>query len=73
VCKRNMESVDHFLLHCDIACALWNIFFSCFGQDRLCLDEWSTCLLVGGLLVALRVLLCGRWCLLVFCGVFGGK
>jgi len=57
-------------------CSLWTIFFStlrllvsygmfasvalgCFG---LCLDELSTYLLVSGLLVALRVLLCGRWC-----------
>jgi len=30
-------------------------------------------MLVGGLLAALRVLLCGRWYLHAFCGVFGGK
>jgi hypothetical protein len=28
---------------------------------------------VGGRVVALRVLLCGRWCLLVFCSVFRGN
>jgi hypothetical protein len=28
--KRNRESVDHFLLHCDVGCALWNAFFNRF-------------------------------------------
>jgi hypothetical protein len=42
------------------------------GYLRLCLDELLTWLLVGGLLVALGVLLCGRWCL-VFYGVVGGN
>jgi len=26
LCKRDRESVDHILLHCDVASALWNIF-----------------------------------------------
>jgi uncharacterized membrane protein YgdD (TMEM256/DUF423 family) len=39
----------------------------------LYLDELLTCMHVGGLLVALRVLLCGRLYLFVFYGVFGGK
>jgi hypothetical protein len=30
------------------------------GRLGLCLDEWLTCLYVGGLLFVLRVLLCGR-------------
>jgi hypothetical protein len=29
MCKRNEESVDH-LLHCEVACAIWNVFFSQF-------------------------------------------
>jgi hypothetical protein len=29
--KRNMESVDHLLLHCDVASALCNSLFTRFG------------------------------------------
>jgi len=74
MCKRNKESVEHLLLYCEVACTLWNVFFpgplGCLG---LCLDKLLTCLLVGGLLVALRVLLCRRRCFLVFCCVFARK
>jgi hypothetical protein len=31
MCKRNGESVDHLLLHCDVASAIWSAFFSRFG------------------------------------------
>jgi hypothetical protein len=31
MCKRNGESVDHLLLHCEVACAIWNVFFKRFG------------------------------------------
>jgi hypothetical protein len=31
LCKRDGESVDYILLHCDVASALWNNIFSCFG------------------------------------------
>jgi hypothetical protein len=36
LCKRDEESVDHLLLHCDLVCL------------GLCLEELSTCLSVGG-------------------------
>jgi hypothetical protein len=29
--KKNGESVDNLLLHCEIACAIWNPFFNRFG------------------------------------------
>jgi cytosine/uracil/thiamine/allantoin permease len=59
---------------------MWIVFFSimrlcvpygmlssvALGFLGLCLDELLTCLHVGGLLVALGMLLCGRWRLLVF-------
>jgi hypothetical protein len=30
MCKRHEKSVDHLLLHCETACALWNTIFSRF-------------------------------------------
>jgi hypothetical protein len=31
MCKRSRESVDHLLLHCDVAYAMWSAIFSRFG------------------------------------------
>jgi hypothetical protein len=31
MCKKTEESVDHLLLHCDVASALWYSLFSRFG------------------------------------------
>jgi hypothetical protein len=31
MCKRNWESVNHLLLHCDVAYAIWITFFSRFA------------------------------------------
>ena len=31
MCKRDEESIDHLLRHCECAQFLWNAFFSCFG------------------------------------------
>jgi len=53
LCKRDVEFVDRLLLNCEVACAIWNVFFSRFGLS------WG-CMLVGGLLATLEVLLCGR-------------
>jgi len=33
LCKRDEESVDHLLLHCDVASALWNNIFTRFGMS----------------------------------------
>jgi hypothetical protein len=30
MCRRNGESVDHLLFHCEASGALWNAFFNCF-------------------------------------------
>jgi hypothetical protein len=32
LCKRDGESVDHLLLHCDMVSALWNAIFNWFGM-----------------------------------------
>jgi hypothetical protein len=71
MCKRKWEFIDNLLLHCKVACALWNVFFFFFfpralGCRGLCLDEKLTCMLVGGLSAALEVLLRGRWYLCAF-------
>jgi hypothetical protein len=31
MCKKEEESIDHLLLHCESAEVLWNTFFSRFG------------------------------------------
>jgi hypothetical protein len=31
LCKRNGELMDHILLHCDVAFAMWNSLFTQFG------------------------------------------
>jgi hypothetical protein len=31
LCKRNGESVDHLVLHCEVSCATWNEIFSRIG------------------------------------------
>jgi hypothetical protein len=33
LCKRDEEFVDHLLLHCDVAYALWTNIFNCFGMS----------------------------------------
>lgn len=33
LCKRDGESVDHLLLHCDVASTLWNLVFSRFDMS----------------------------------------
>jgi hypothetical protein len=33
MCKKKGESIDHLLLHCDIACELWSFMFSLFGVE----------------------------------------
>jgi hypothetical protein len=33
LCKRDGESVDHLLLHCDVASAMWNNIFLRFSMS----------------------------------------
>jgi hypothetical protein len=31
MCKSSEETVDHLLLHCEVASTLWDAVFNCFG------------------------------------------
>jgi len=73
LCKRDGESVDHLLFHCDVAIALWNNIFTRFGILGLCLEELPIYLSVGESLEGKGVLRFGRWCQSAFFGVFGRK
>jgi len=33
MCKKHGESVDHLLLHCDVARVVWSSFYSLFGVE----------------------------------------
>lgn len=51
MCKRNEESVNHLLLHCEVACALRNAFFSRFGLSWVLpsrLVDFFACWWMGG-------------------------
>jgi hypothetical protein len=68
--KKNGESVDHLLLHCDVACVLWNAIFSRFSlswvMSRRVVDLF-VCWWTGGrsqsVVVWKMVLCCLLWCL----------
>jgi hypothetical protein len=55
LCESDEESVDHLLLHCGVANALWNAFLVDLGCVGLCLAQLGSCLHVGGRAVARRV------------------
>jgi len=33
MCKKNGESIDHLLLHCDVARGVWSYFYSLFRVE----------------------------------------
>jgi predicted DNA-binding protein with PD1-like motif len=39
LCKKNGETVGGLLLHCEVACAIWNVFSVDLGYLGSCLDE----------------------------------
>jgi len=53
MCKKHGESVDHLLLHCDVARIVWNSFYRLFGVDWVMpssvvdlLSAWALCWVV---------------------------
>jgi hypothetical protein len=74
MCKKNGELVDHLLLHCEIAGALWNTIFSNVGlawvMPRRVVDLFACWRVPGG-----RFQLDAVWKMirLALCGVYGGK
>jgi hypothetical protein len=54
------ESVDHLLLHCEIARAPWHAIFSWFGLHWVMPCRVEDLMLVGGREGTLGVRLCGR-------------
>jgi hypothetical protein len=71
-CKRNGELVNHLLLHCDVASAIWSVFLVILGCPGLCLEVLLIYLTVGGPMVGLGVRY-GEWCLRASFGVYGRK
>lgn len=69
ICKMNVESVDHLLLHCEVARANLQSLQSVLG----CLFGWQIYSLADGWVVALEVRLCRRWFIVTFCGACGGN
>jgi hypothetical protein len=61
MCKKAEETVDHLLLHCDVASFVWNsLSLAVSVRLGLCLDGLLTCLHVGGHLEDQGVLLFGK-------------
>jgi hypothetical protein len=70
MCKKNGESADHLLFHCEVACAIWNVFFKHFGlscfMPRRVVDLYACWWSAGSTHSAViwkMILLCLLWCL----------
>jgi hypothetical protein len=70
MCKRHEKTVDHLLLHCEVASALWHAIFSHFGMAWV-MPRWVLDLLAcwwssgrrGSAIVWKMVFTCLFWCL----------
>jgi hypothetical protein len=74
MCKRNGKFVDHLLLHhCEVACAIWNVFFNRFGlswvMPRPIVDLYACWWTFG----STRNMIVRKMVPRVFYGVYSGK
>jgi hypothetical protein len=71
MCKKSEESIDHLLLHCEVATEVWNMIFQLFGvmwvmsgQLKDCLGSWQG---QKGNSIVIQIWrmvhLCVMWCL----------
>jgi hypothetical protein len=70
MCKKNRESIDHLLLHCKVASALWHSIFSRFwlhwvmlGRVKDLYASWWTEGRSRSAVVWKMISLCLMWCL----------
>jgi hypothetical protein len=73
MCKKHGESVDHILLHCDVARVVWSYFYSLFGVEWVMpssvlnlMSGWGTLLGRGSAIRSWKqvhlYVLWGLWC-----------
>jgi hypothetical protein len=73
MCRKTEKSMDHLLLHCDVASALCNSLFSSFKLSWI-IPRWVIDLLACWCLqVGQGVLRSEKWRPLAFFGAYGGK
>jgi hypothetical protein len=71
MCKKNGESIDHLLLHCEVACDLWSYILILFGVEWVMprtvlklLTNWGALVGYGCAKEAWRLAsLCLLWCI----------
>jgi len=71
MCKKNGESIDHLLLHCEVACDLWSYILILFGVEWVMprtvlklLTNWGALVGYGRAKEAWRLAsLCLLWCI----------
>jgi hypothetical protein len=71
MCKKNEDSIDHLLLHCEVACDLWSYILTLFGVEwvmpRMVLEfltSWGASVGYGRAKEARRLApLCLLWCI----------
>jgi hypothetical protein len=71
ICKKSEESIEHLLLHCEVARDLWSYILTLFGlkwvMSRMVLDlltSWGASFMYGPVKEVWRLVpLCLMWCI----------